>query len=301
MGTGIVSIGLSLAGAEALSRGLLGVAIALWLGLVAALTHRALSNRQRLLEEARRPAALTLVAGTVVVGARFARLGVHPVAYALLAAAALLWLVLLGPVLRKWATPTAGVSFLLAVATESLAVLSALLASEVRVAWLAIAALVLLVAGLAAYAFVLARLDPRHLLTGRGDHWIAGGALAIAALACARTTAALATVSTLPGLHAALDIASLALWAAAAAWLLPLLACELVAPRLAFDSQRWSTVFPLGMYSVCSVAVGNLDGVRGVAGFGTASIWVALAVWALVLLGTLRRARGLLTRRPRPA
>jgi tellurite resistance protein TehA-like permease len=298
MGTGIVSIGLSLAGAEALARVLLGVAVALWLGLAAALAHRALSHRRRLLEEARRPEALTLVAGTVVIGARFARLGVHPVACVLLAAGAALWLLLLGPVLSRWATPTAGVSFLLAVATESLSVLSALLAVELRLAWLAIAALVLLVAGLAAYGFVLARLDPRHLLTGRGDHWIAGGALAIAALACARTTGALAATSSLGGLHPVLDDASLALWAAAAAWLLPLLVCELLAPRLAYDSQRWSTVFPLGMYSVCSVAVGHLVGIGGIAGFGTAWIWAALAVWALVLVGTLRDARRLL-RAPR--
>jgi hypothetical protein len=54
--------------------------------------------------------------------------GYHAAAAALLAVSRLCWAVLLVPVLRHWKTPTAGVSFLLTVATEALAVLGATLA-----------------------------------------------------------------------------------------------------------------------------------------------------------------------------
>jgi hypothetical protein len=131
------------------------------------------------------------------------------------------------------------------------------------------------VLGLGAYLFLLARLDLRQLRLGREDHWIFGGALAIATLACARTTAALGATSTLTDLLPALDDATLALWAAAALWLPALLAAELIAPRVGYDARRWSTVFPLGMYAVCSIATGSISGMGGISSFGRVWIWVA--------------------------
>src|ERR671922_93229 len=53
-----------------------------------------------------------------------------------------------------WLMATVGVSFMLTVAIESLAVLAALLAIDGQVAWLAVSALLLLVLGLGAYPFV---------------------------------------------------------------------------------------------------------------------------------------------------
>ena len=38
--------------------------------------------------------------------------------------------------------------------------------------------------------FTAARFDLRELLTGQGDHWVAGGALAISALAAGKITEA---------------------------------------------------------------------------------------------------------------
>jgi hypothetical protein len=84
------------------------------------------------------------------------------------------------------ATPTIGVSFVLSVSTESLAVLSAGVAAAEAARWLLVAALAPFVLGLAFYAFVIARFDFRQLAVGRGDHWITGGALAISTLAAAR-------------------------------------------------------------------------------------------------------------------
>jgi tellurite resistance protein TehA-like permease len=288
MATGIISIGLVLDHQPTLSRVLLGAALAVWLGVLGVALRRLFWQRRRWLEEARRPTALTIVAGTAVLGDRLALLGEQWAGYALLVLALCLWLALLAPVLGSWATPTAGASFMLAVAAEALAVLAALLARQDRIPWLAASALAPLLLGLAAYLVVLARLDLRQLLVGRGDHWIAGGALAIATFACARTTAALDAASTLTQIRPALHHATLVLWAAAMLWLPALVAGELIVPRLGYDRRRWSTVFPLGMYSVCSIATGSVSGIGGISAFGRAWIWVALAVWTLALAGMLR-------------
>lgn len=293
MGTGIVSIGFELVGQTVLSAILFAVDALLWVGLIVVFLRRRFLQRRRWLQEARTPAALTAIAGTAVLGARCALAGADWAAWLLLGIACVAWLRLVPSVLRNWKTPTVGVSFVLTVATESLTVLAALLAVSGHRSWLAVAALAPLLLGLAAYLFVLASVDLRQLATGRGDHWVFGGALAIATLACARTTAALAATSTLTALHSALDDGTLALWAAAALWLPALLASELIWPRLGYDTRRWSTVFPFGMYAVCSIAAGSVTGVSGLASFGRAWIWVALAVWAVVFAGMLRRARSL--------
>ena len=72
--------------------------------------------------------------------------------------------------------PTVGISFILTAATESLAVLGAILAVSDGDAWLVGAAAVALVLGLAFYVFTAARFDLRQLVTGYGDHWLVGSA-----------------------------------------------------------------------------------------------------------------------------
>jgi tellurite resistance protein TehA-like permease len=285
MATGIVSVDLSLDGHEALSRVLLSLAVAAWAGLGIALAARARHDAAGAREDARSPASLTGVAGTAVLGSRFAMLGWRWAATALLAVSFALWLVLIGPVLRHLEAPATGVSFMPAVATEALA---ALAAGE-KVTWLADAALVLFVGGLLSYAWVLARFDPRQLLDGAGDQWVAGGALAISVLAAAMITKALATVP-----HAV----TLAVWIAALAWLPALVAAEIIRPRLRYDLSRWATVFPLGMYAACSFQVGMLLGWPAVTHSARIATWVAFAVWLLVIAAMALSARGS-RRRPR--
>jgi hypothetical protein len=67
------------------------------------------------------------------------------------------------------------------------------------------------VLGLVAYAFVLARFDWNQLRVARGDQWVAGGALAIAALACGEVTAAADGLSSLQRLGSTLSVAALVL------------------------------------------------------------------------------------------
>jgi hypothetical protein len=68
------------------------------------------------------------------------------------------------------------------------------------------------------------------------------------------------------------------------AWLPVLVAGEALPPRRGFDARRWSTVFPVGMYAAMSHAV-------GISGFARAWTWVAVAVWAVVALASVDRAR----------
>ena len=56
-----------------------------------------------------------------------------------------------------------------------------------------------------------------------------------------------------------------------------------------YDLQRWSTVFPVGMYAAGSFAVGSAAHARGITRFARVWVWVAVAVWVVVLVGMIYR------------
>ena len=267
MASGIVSVDLHHNGWEALSWLVLALAAAAWLwGCLGAGLRR-------------EPAA---VAATAVVGTGLAGVGFEPAAWALLAAAVALWVAQL-PGLegdRAWRSGSGSV-FLATVATESIAVLAATLAHVAGDRWLGAFGFLFLLVGLGLYARALVFFRPRELLHGRGDQWIAGGALAISTLACARLDPELAQ----------LRVVSYVLWAAAMLWLPALAAGELLNPRLVGAPDRWSTVFPLGMYAAMSFAVGSLAGADWLRAFARGWGFGAAAVWALVLVDAVGRSR----------
>jgi tellurite resistance protein TehA-like permease len=291
MGTGIASLGLSFDHRDLLSRILLAITAAVWIALGLVLIWRALSDRERVLREARMPSALTGVAGTAVLGSRLETLGWNWAGISLLVIALALWLMLLGPVLRGLVTPTVGVSLMLTVATESLAVLAVDLASHERAAWLLYAAFAPLGLGLALYAWVMSRFDLRQLVVARGDHWITGGALAISTLAAGEVALAARSLHELSGSAEALRTISTVLWATTVAWLPVLLTAELLRPRLVYDVRRWATVFPVGMYAACSFVVGAVAHIPGITDFAQVWVWVGLALWLSVFIGLLASAR----------
>jgi tellurite resistance protein TehA-like permease len=295
MGTGIVSIGLSLDHRETASRILLVIDAATWIALGLLLCSRALLDRDRVHREACSPAALTGVAGTAVLGTRLTILGWSWAGIALLMIAACFWLLLLAPVLGHWITPTVGVAFVLTVSTQSLAVLAAALAAAEHTHWLLYAALAPFLLGLGFYVLVVSRFDMHQLLVGRGDHWVSGGALAISTLAAARITLAAQSLHQLSGIAGALKTISIVLWALAIAWLPALLVCEAMRPRLDYDVRRWSTVFPVGMYAACSFLVGAAVHAPAITDFARAWVWVGVGVWLVVFIGMLRRGLRLAT------
>ena len=257
MASGIVSIDLDSGGHGILSAITLWFAVAVWLVLAVMLVLRVVHQRDRFDHEARSPAALTGVAGTAILGTRLVK-DYETAAMALLLIAGVCWVVLIVPVLRHGKTPTIGVSFVLTAATESLAVLGANLAVSYHAGWLVSVAAAALVLGLAFYVFVAARFDLHQLIIGHGDHWIAGGALAICCSSLpAASPKSAAALGQLPSLQQILSISTLALWCLAMVWLFPLIICETLKPPLRYDTRRWATVFPLGIYAAASIETGQ--------------------------------------------
>ncbi|NEA17401.1 tellurite resistance/C4-dicarboxylate transporter family protein, partial [Streptomyces halstedii] len=239
------------------------------------------------------PGALTAVAATTVVGTRFALLGATPVAAALLALAALLWPVLLVPVVRGWGPRMPGAVFLGCVATEGLAVLGATLSATTSTAWPAHAALVPFWFGLVLYAVALFRFDPREVVRGAGDQWVAGGALAISALAGAKLLTAARSGPYLwnDEVDRALRYATVAVLALALAWYAVLLVSEVMRPRFRYDVRRWSTVFPLGMTAAATLSVATAVSAPWLTHPGRVLVWVAVAGWLTVAAGAVVAAR----------
>ena len=290
MGTGIVSVALLLDGREVLSAILLVLDGGVWLALAVLLPARALADRPRFQADSRHPTALTSIAGTEVLGTRLTLAGWDWAGWVLLVIALLVWLALVPHVLRHWRTPTIGSSFILTVATESLALLAATLAFSDSAGWLLYAALVPFGLGLCFYAFVLSRFDFRQLLVGIGDHWVTGGALAISTVTAGRIALAAQRTGALSGALGFLKTISLVLWCLTMVWLPALIATELLRPRLSYSVRRWSTVFPVGMYAACSFVVGELSKTGGIVDFARVWVWVALAVWLVVFAGMVARA-----------
>ncbi|MGW7405153.1 tellurite resistance/C4-dicarboxylate transporter family protein [Streptomyces sp. NPDC054833] len=293
MATGIVSVGLQLAGYEALSLIALAMASVAWLASAVDFTVGLLWQRRRWVAEARTPGALTAVAATAVLGTRFSALGRHGLAEVLLALCAALWPVLILLVVRHWHRRMPGTVFLCCVATQGLAVLAATLAAAEATAWLAHAALVLFWLGLVLYGFALARFDVRQVIEGPGDQWIAGGALAISALAAAKLISADSARLYLwdhDNLGVLRDTA-LALLVLDLSCYVVLLTAEVVRPRPRFDVRRWSTVFPMGMTATATLSVAAALGITWLERPGQVLVWISVAVWLAVAAGAVRSAR----------
>ncbi|NMO49969.1 hypothetical protein HH310_02000 [Actinoplanes sp. TBRC 11911] len=289
MTCGVLSINLLNDHQRVLSVIMMWFTAAVWVFLTVVLAPPLAVHYGRLWREAAPPAVLTIVAATAALGTRLALGGQRTVAAALLVLTAVGWAALSGPVLRRWATPTVGISFLVSVSADSVALLSGTLAVPFGARWLCVAAFLLVLLGLCLYTFAAARFDPRQLLTGRGDHWILGGALAISALSAASATRAAATLGVFPQHHHALTVGTLVLWCVAMAWLPVLIVVEILRPRPNLDLRRWATAFPIGMYAACSFTVGAVAGIGGIVEFARVWTWVAFAFTLVLLVGLAQR------------
>jgi tellurite resistance protein TehA-like permease len=75
-----------------------------------------------------------------------------------------------------------------------------------------------------------------------------------------------------------------------ATWLIPVLVAAgwwrhvRRAVPLRYDATLWSMVFPLGMYAVAGIYLGRADRLPVVEDIGRAGLWVAFAVWLVVLI-----------------
>lgn len=293
MATGVVSVGLDLAGHETLSRIALVIGCAAWLGLAADVALRLLRERARWFADAGTAGALTAVAATTVLGTRFSALGRQTLAEALLALSAVLWPVLVVRVVGDGKRRMPGGVFLGCVATQGLAVLGATLAAAESAAWLAHTALVLFWLGLVLYGLALFRFDLRQVLEGPGDQWIAGGALAVSALAGSQLIAADSARLYLwnDDDHGVLRAVTVVLLVLDLAWYAVLLVAEFVHPRPRYDVRRWATVFPMGMTAAAALSVSATLDVSWLETPGEVLLWISVAAWAAVAVGAVDAAR----------
>ncbi|MFF3909134.1 tellurite resistance/C4-dicarboxylate transporter family protein [Streptomyces sp. NPDC001848] len=292
MATGVLSVGLHLTGAQVLSRIALILAGAAWLALAADIALQLLWDRAQWRARAGSPTALTVVPATTVLGSGVSALDGQALAEALLALAVVLWACLVPLTVPNWERRMPGAVFLGCVAAEGIAVLGALLAAAVGVAWLAHAALVFFWLGLVFYLIGLGCFDFRQVVNGPGDHWIMAGGLAISALAGSQLMSAAHKglylwnnddSGVLRGVTVALLVLALACYAALAVG-------EVLRPRLHYDVRRWSTAFPMGMTALAALSVASSVGVPWLRGLGRVLLWIAVAAWFLVLAGAVDSA-----------
>jgi tellurite resistance protein TehA-like permease len=309
MATGILSIDAGEEGVRLLSTALFVIAVAGYAGLVAIAAVRLYRSPYGTWDWLHAPekgfGSLTFVAASGVLGARLVFEGQHApsIALGLWMASAASWLALsygLGATLiaRSSVDPRralTGTTFLTVVATQSLAGLSALLASQLQSDALALAAVSLWLLGAGLYAVLLTLLVARLIYLPfpasdfRPDSWVIMGALAITALAGTDLSSATSPGALLSELHPFILGLTVAAWASATFLIPLLLGGELwkvtkARPGRRYEPARWATVFPLGMYATASSMLGGVVGAAGLRVVGGIFFGIALAAWGLVVL-----------------
>lgn len=313
MGSGIISVGMLLDGYVALSALLLVVCVASFVVLVVLTAWRLVAYREAVVDDFTDPRRgfgfFTFIAGTNVLGVRVAMDGHYTLTAVLLVVAGLTWLVLgyvvpwtavLGRQQRPVVAAANGTWFIWVVASQSVAVSAASIEPvfESLRALLAVVAVFSWSVGVFLYAaagiFVSARmmlydLRPEDLTP---PYWVAMGASAITTLAGARI-AEMANAPMVDATRGLIAGASVVFWAFAT-WLIPALVAagwwrhRTHRVPLVYEATLWSIVFPLGMYAVAGIYLGQANGLPIVGAIGSIELWVAFAVWALTLAAMVR-------------
>ncbi|WP_241979670.1 tellurite resistance/C4-dicarboxylate transporter family protein [Cryobacterium suzukii] len=314
MATGILSIGMNLIGVAGLSYALLVVCAGAYLALLVLTTWRFVAFRSDFLDDLHDPNRgfqfFTFVAGTNVLAARLAVEGWFLAATVLLGVAGVAWVVLgyavpwlavLGRTARPVLGSANGTWFIWVVASQSVAVVAAALepvAGDAR-ALLAVLAILSWSVGIflygAAGVFVSLRLMLYTLRPEDLDppYWVSMGACAITVLAGARIVemADAPMVSATRGLVGGISV----MFWAFATWLIPVLIAVGIWRHfkrhvpLRYQATLWSIAFPVGMYAVAGIYLGQADTLPLVGQIGTVTLWAALVVWLLVFTAMARQ------------
>ncbi|MGI8459940.1 MAG: tellurite resistance/C4-dicarboxylate transporter family protein, partial [Propionibacteriaceae bacterium] len=247
-------------------------------------------------------------AGTNVLGVRLGMEGAHAATALLLGLAGTAWLLLgyvvpwatvLGKVKRPVVATANGTWFIWVVASQSVAGAAASI-EPVFVTGrreLAVLAVMSWSVGVFLYAATAMIVSLRLMLYKFGPeeltppYWVAMGALAITVLAGAR----IVEMADAPMVAVTRDLVaglSVMFWAFAT-WLFPVLLAagwwrhRICGIPLRYEPSLWSIVFPLGMYAVAGIYLGEADRLPLVAAIGGAELWVALAACIAVMVAML--------------
>jgi tellurite resistance protein TehA-like permease len=319
MATGIISIAAFLLEIRPVAWFLLVVNIVayvvLWLLTLARLANFWANIVADLTSHARGPGFFTLVAGTCVLGSQLIVLAeLYQVALVLWMLGIGLWLLIMyaffTAVIIREQKPTLetginGAWLIATVATQSIAVLGNLLAAQAEdnrdillfftlCMYLLGCMLYLSIITLIFYRFTFLELSTAALTP---PYWINMGAVAITTLAGATLILNAGRWPFLESISPFLKGFTLFFWAAGT-WWIPLLFI-LGAWRhfvkghpLAYDPQYWGMVFPLGMYTVCTIRLAQALELPFLLAIPRVFIFIALAAWLLAFGGLLLAMAG---------
>jgi len=315
MGTGIVSIASHLLGHESISISLFWLNIVLYANLWALFLARLIFYPEQFVSDMRNHARgvgyLTIVAGTCILGSQFVLLNHNPgLGLSLLFLGFGLWALLIYAIFTMLAIRAGKPSFgeaidgiwlLATVSTESLSVLGSLLVTDFpsyrnELAFFALGffmlggILYLIIITIILLRLLFYELAPKDL-TPR--YWINMGAVAITTLA---GTSLLEIGQAIPFLapFGPFILGFTFLCWVTATWWIPLLLALSVWRYLirrvefAYRAEYWSVVFPLGMYTTCTIHLSNVMGLEFLMQIPHYFIYIALLAWGITFLGLLR-------------
>jgi tellurite resistance protein TehA-like permease len=314
MATGIISVAAHLSGMNLVARALLAVNLVaypvLWALLLIRLIRFFPRVRADITDHARGPGFFTAVAGTCVLGSQLVIVAGRT------DAAGVLWLVgllLWGLIMYTFFTSVTvredkpplesglnGAWLLAAVATQSVSVLGTLLSSYFAhyrepllfftlCMFLLGCMLYMLLITLIFYRFTFLSLTSAALTP---PYWINMGAVAITTLAGARLILAAPESRLLAEILPFIKGFTLFFWAAGT-WWIPLLFIlgfwRHVRKRfpLRYDPQYWGMVFPLGMYTVCTIQLSKAIDFEPLLLIPHYFIYIALAAWLVTFVGLI--------------
>lgn len=314
MATGIISIAAFQLGMKPVAWGLLAINVIayaiLWLLLLIRLLRFFPRVKADITDHARGPGFFTVVAGTCVLGTQLViMVGDHRAAAILWLVGVLLWVVIMYTFLTavtvqenkpQLETGISGTWLLATVATQSISVLGTLLADYfisyresllffTLCMFLLGCMLYLLLITLIFYRFTFVKLTT---VTLTPPYWINMGAVAITTLAGARLIMAAPAWELLSGMVPFLKGFTLFFWAAGT-WWIPLLFILGVWRHirkhfpLVYDPLYWGMVFPLGMYTVCTLQLSKAISFEPLMFIPRYFVYVALAAWLAVFIGLI--------------